>query len=217
MYPLIQRPTALLRPYIAQYWNWELPAGEAIPTIYAGTGVEYVFNLGDPIETIKPYSSIIPTGHSVLLCPRKKHFSAVGKGKINLISIRFRSAGFYQIFGIPLIDFIDRLTSAERIIPNELLGQLLDKKNLEISINRLEAYLLQVLNRRRTNEQKISYLIDKVYYQDNLKLSNLVQNSGMSESTFQRRFKLYTGVSGKYFQRTARFQSCIKSLLSPLN
>jgi AraC-like DNA-binding protein len=213
MHTFIQRPSLPLTPYIAQYWCWQLPEGTAIPAIYSGTGVECVFNLGDPIEVIQPYSSIISKGESVILCPRSLHFRAIGRGKINLLSIRFRSAGFFRLFRMPLTELADELIDAGTIFPKPLFDQLLDEQPKCSLVTLLERYLLHQLN-NVVEDELMNRLIDNVYYQNNLRLQTIMSNSGMSERTFQRRFKTYTGVGAKYFQRTARFQSCIKALLA---
>jgi len=213
MHTFIQRPTLPLAPYIAQYWCWQLPKGTAIPVIYSGTGVECLFNLGDPIEVTQPYPSVISKGQSVILCPRRQHFHAIGKGEINLLSIRYRSAGFFRLFGIPLTELTDELIDAGDIFPNFLFQQLLDQQSKDSLVTLLERCLLLQLN-NVVEEKMMSSLIDNVYYQSNLRLQTIVKKSGMSERTFQRKFKNYTGVGGKYFQRTARFQSSIKALLA---
>lgn len=211
MHTFIQRPSLPLSLYIAQYWCWKLPVGTAIPVIYGGTGVECIFNLGDPIEVIDPYASVLSKGEGIILCPRKKIFRAIGRGKINLLSIRFRSAGFFRLFKIPLTELADELTDAGNIFPKTLFEQLLDEQSKSSSVTLLDNCLLQQLN-NVVEEELMNRLIDNVYYQSNLKLQTIVNNSGMSERTFQRKFKIYTGVGGKYFQRTTRFQSCIKAL-----
>jgi AraC-like DNA-binding protein len=213
MHTFIHPPSLPLAPYIAQYWHWKLPKGTAIPTIYSGTGVECAFNLGEPIEVVQPYSSIISKGSGVILCPRKQHFRATGSGDINLLSIRFRSAGFFRLFKIPLTELADELIDLGNIFPKSLFEQLLDEQKKCSSVTLLERHLLPQLN-KVVEEKLMNYLVDKIYYQKNIKLQTIINNSVMSERAFQRRFKIYTGVSGKYFQRTARFQSCIKALLA---
>lgn len=213
MYTFIQRPSLPLTPYIAQYWSWKLSEGRAIPTFYAGTGVECIFNLGDPIEVIQPYPSIISTGASAILCPRRQHFSAVGKGKVNLLSIRFRSAGFFRIFRIPFTELADELTDAGNIFPRSLFEKMLDKQSQQSTATLLDDNLLHKSG-EIIEDEIMNSVIDNVYYQEHLKLQTIVSNSTMSERSFQRKFKTFTGVNGKYFQRTARFQSCVKSLLA---
>jgi len=212
MHTFIQRPSLSLTPYIAQYWCWQLPVGTAIPAIYSGTGVECVFNLGDPVEVIQPYSSLISKGEGVILCPRQQHFRAIGTGKVNLLSIRFRSAGFFRLFKIPLTELTDKLIDANNIFPESLFVQLLDEQSKCALVTLLDRYLLHQLN-NVVEDKLMNCLIDNIYYQNNLRLPIIMSNSGMSERSFQRKFKMYTGVGAKYFQRTARFQSCIKALL----
>jgi AraC-like DNA-binding protein len=208
-----ERPSPLLKPYIAQYWRWELPAGTIIPDIYAGTGVECLFNLGDPLNCLSPYPSLIGTGESVILCPRRKKFQAEAKGKIHLLSIRFRSAGFYQLFKIPLIELADGLTDASNILPCSLFAQLIGNPSQKAMFTLLDNYLLHQL-KMVDQDHLMNSLIDNVYYQNSIKFQSVISSFGVGERTLQRKFKIYTGVSGKYFQRTARFQSCVKALIS---
>ncbi|WP_370979519.1 DUF6597 domain-containing transcriptional factor [Agaribacterium sp. ZY112] len=211
MLSIIQQPHPLLAPYIAQYWSWNLAAGTAIPDLYTGTGLECLFNLGDSIETVLPYAYQIGSGQGLILCPRKRHFSVKTKGKVKLLSIRFRSAGFYRLFGIPLSEFSDKLIDASHIIPNSVFNSLSCAKTQADLSAVLDKFLLQKLKSRPCHD-RLTTLIDRIYYHNHLSFKALISDCSLSERSLQRHFKLHTGVSAKYFQRSARFQSCLRSL-----
>ena len=73
-----------------------------IPDILPGTGVEIMFNLGAPLVIESPRSAQLKFGDGLVICPRKSAYKMKTMGATKLLSIRFRSAAFFQLFGIHL-------------------------------------------------------------------------------------------------------------------
>jgi AraC-like DNA-binding protein len=211
----MKMPCSQLNSYIAKYWLWQFPESLSIPEIFPGTGMELLFNLGPPVPTSQPTTGTIGTGQAVLICPRTLSFRASTSGKNKLVSVRFRSSGFFRLFAIPMIELSDRITDAHSLIPDDLIPRLFDAKCDNEIVSILENWLLTRINIGLVSRDGISRTIDDIYYQRHQGgIRDVHQSLNMSERTFQRKFKLYTGVSAKYFDRTARFQSTLKTILS---
>lgn len=215
MQTLLIRPTPLLSGYITQFWLWEQATPLAIPDILPGTGVEILLNFGAPLAVASPEPAWLKPGDGLVVCPRKSIFRLKATGATKLLSVRFRSAGFFRLFGLPLTAISDQIVEASHIIPREVLQQMSEPTSDIEAISLLEAWLMQQVKPQGTGASELEWAIDKIYYQNGHDvLADIKRNLNVSERTFQRKFKAYTGVDAKYFARTSRFQSTLRALLS---
>ncbi|MCW8331022.1 helix-turn-helix domain-containing protein [Photobacterium sp. SDRW27] len=215
MQTLLIRPTSPLGAYITQFWLWEQSNPLVIPDILPGTGVEIMFNLGAPLAIELPTQTQLKSGDGLVICPRKSVFKMKATGATKLLSVRFRSAGFFQLFGVPLTAIADQIVEASQIMPKELLLRIIESgSNIEL-ISLLEGWLMQQIRPKSSGATELEWAIDQIYYQNcHDVIVNVKGSLKVSERTFQRKFKAYTGVDAKYFERTSRFQSTLRALLS---
>jgi AraC-like DNA-binding protein len=224
MHSFFRRPSKPLCDHIAQYWFWLLSSKQPIPDILPGTGAELLINLGPPLSISQPFSlpsdtaQALKTGSGLLICPRKSIFRLESSGQTMLLSIRFRSAGLYRLFGIPLTELVDKAIDAAQLLPAALLRQLSETTSPTAAIALLDAWLHIKLNNRPHLSLELVQAIDQLYYHPTPDcIHNIQQQLKVSERTFQRRFKLFTGVDAKSFERTTRFQSTLRTLLREAN
>lgn len=215
MYTQRIKPPPKLSQYIAHFWLWEQNNITTLPNMLPGTGVEMLFNFGDLLKLKTYQQSQLHTNDCVLVCPRKSLIQFQATGKTKLLSIRFRSAGFFTLFGLPLTELSDQAISTEQLLPTSLLAQLIEAKSDIARVTLLEQWLLQKLIKVTNQDFALQWAIDKIYYQNQSdSITEVKHQLKCSERTFQRKFKLFTGVDAKYFERTARFQSTLKALLT---
>lgn len=180
-----------------------------------GTGVELLLNFGDELIIEATQSARLRFGEGMILCPRKSLMRIHTTGKTKVLSIRFRSAGFFTLFGMPLTELSDKFCLTENLLPTSLLEQLINLKSDIARVNLLEQWLLQKLSKMTNSDTALPWAIDEIYYQhNNHGIAEIKNQLKCSERTFQRKFKLFTGVDAKYFERTARFQATLKDLLA---
>ncbi|MGF1728389.1 helix-turn-helix domain-containing protein [Photobacterium kasasachensis] len=209
------RPSSPLGGYITQYWVWEQITPLMIPDILPGTGVEIMLNLGAPLVIESPRSAQLKFGDGLVICPRKSAYKMKAMGATKLLSIRFRSAAFFQLFGIPLTTIADQVVEISQLMPKGLLLRVIESDSTLGAIALLEGWLMQLVKPECASTSELRWAIDKVYYQNSPDvISEIKRSLNISERTFQRKFKAYTGVDAKYFERTARFQSTLRTLLS---
>lgn len=214
MYTQHIKPSLQLNPHIAQFWLWEQHNITFFPNMLPGTGVEMLFNFGDPLKINTHQYSHLGTNDCIVVCPRKSLIQFLPTGKTKVLSVRFRSAGFFTLFGLPLTEIADQIISAKELLPACLLAQLFDIKSDSKKIALLEQWLLHKLMKVTSEDTTLQWAIDKIYYHNQSdSITEVKQQLNCSERTFQRKFKLFTGVDTKYFERTARFQSTLKKLL----
>lgn len=209
------KPTPLLSPYVTHFWLWEQNHIAALPDMLPGTGVELLLNFGDEIIIKTTQSTRLRFGEGVIICPRKSLMRIQATGATKVLSIRFRSSGFFTLFGLPLTELSDQACLTENLLPTSLQTQLIDLESSIEKIGALEQWLLQQVANMTAQNSALPWAIDKIYYQhhDNC-IAEIKSQLKCSERTFQRKFKLFTGVDAKYFERTSRFQSTLKILLA---
>lgn len=212
---LLHKPCSALSHLVAHYWYWALAASKPIPDIYPGTGAELMLCLADPIVVTEPQPMTLHAGEALLVCPRRRRFSAYRTGRCELFSVRFRSAGLYPLFGVPLTHFSDQLVDASELLPPMLIEQLSASKPLQSKVRLLESWLMQQRTTLKCGEQALPGSIDSLYHQAYRgDFQRLLGDLQLSERTFQRRFKLFTGVDARGFESSARFQIVLKQILS---
>ncbi len=216
MKKILIRPTFSLRPYVAHYWMWELSGKKTyFPDIIPGTGVELLFVYGGALLVKSEDGVLSNAGLGIILCPRKKRLSFMPSGKVKIISVRFRSTGFYGLFGIPLTEFSDKIIPAEHILNITSFAKWNFAESISDKITLLENFLLQKLRTVDYSNSAMNWAVDVLYYKNLIYgVKDIREQLKTSERTFQRRFKRITGVDAKYFEKTARFQYTLRRLLS---
>ncbi|CAG23550.1 DUF6597 domain-containing transcriptional factor [Photobacterium profundum] len=215
MYTRQIKPAHQLSPYIAHFWLWDQNHTFALPDMLPGTGVEMLFNFGDALIIQTNQQSRLRSNDCIVICPRKSLIQIQPTGITKTLSIRFRSAGFFTLFGLPLTELSDQISPTSHLLPSNLLIQLVESKSDIAKVTLLEQWLLQQMVKIKNQDSALQWAIDKIYYQYHNDSINEVKNQlKCSERTFQRKFKIFTGVDAKYFERTARFQSALKTLLA---
>jgi len=194
---------------------WEQSTPLIIPDILPGTGVEIMLNLGAPLVIESPVQMQLNPGHGLVICPRKSVFKMKAMGMTKLLSIRFRSAAFFQLFGIPLTTIADQIVDVSQIMPEGLLLRIIESGLTTEAVSLLEGWLMQQVRPKCAGASELEWAIDKIYYQSSHDvIADVKRSLNISERTFQRKFKAFTGVDAKYFERTSRFQSTLRTLLS---
>lgn len=208
------KPKPQLTPYITNFYFWLQCDNFPVLNIFPGTGVEILFNLGETLTVQSQQEKRLRHGECIVICPRKSMLKLQAATAINVLAIRFRSAAFFTLFNLPLTELSDQAFSVSDFFPARLLNQLLESKGDLYKTVLLEQWLLELTAKVKKHDSALHWAIDKIYYQYNDDVMSEVKSQlKCSERTFQRKFKLFTGVDAKYFERTARFQSTIKALL----
>ena len=221
-------PAPALAPLVAQFWSITASGGAQLPDYLPGTGAEILLNLADDTELLQtspdqagtPVLTRLKAGEAVCICPRTTRLEIRSAGETRLFSIRFRSAGFFSLFGIPLQHICDRVIPTEDLgisLPCALHNHSHNDSHIH-SHGVLAGQLQHWLGTRHYSDvhtTPLSRAVDRLYYCHRaLSVRDIQQATALSERSFQRHIKQITGVSAKYFTRTARFQATLKHLLS---
>ncbi|WP_434778829.1 helix-turn-helix domain-containing protein [Neisseria sp. Ec49-e6-T10] len=207
----------ILQPYISRYWVWE---GQfQLPCMLPGTGAELIFLYGAPIS-LQNTAITTPSSKSMLLLPRHKNFTfKPTKSPIKFIAIRFRHNALRHFCAHPIIEMIDRNITAEDIWGNmgaQIENRLQQPQTIEQKIEILNHFLCTQLQQNHKDQHPwLDQALYHLYYQapQHNTLDSVIGKTQVSTRYFQKIFKYNTGVSPKYFQKTARFEHIMKTLL----
>ncbi|HEM8293716.1 helix-turn-helix domain-containing protein [Providencia vermicola] len=208
------QPHPDLQPWLAHCWEWGFNKNHILPEIFPGTGAEILFNLGDDFSITSvsqyglPQNFLVNQGAAILLSPRYRRliFSPCNKGHI--LSLRLRSAAWFEIFNIPLDHICDQVLHLDELGISPPKIELMHKQGAPI----LGHWIRQELTRQSRRELNLLHPIEKLYR--GLPYSEFRQLLDINPRTLQRRLRCYLGVDARYFQRTARFQRTLRRLLS---
>ncbi|WP_261842795.1 helix-turn-helix domain-containing protein [Aliamphritea ceti] len=213
-------PIPSLTPYIAQFWSIEAQCRINMPDYLPGTGVEILLNLADDVELIQTSIAgpsvttvtLLRAEQAVCICPRLSQLKIKPAGRIHLFSVRFRSAGFFSLFAIPLNVFSDQVIHISEL--GLVLPDTITNSHHDALVNQLQPWFTSRLDTKLPGQNLLKHAIDQLYYQHTqFSVQAIQQATDLSERAFQRSVKQLTGVSAKYFARTARFQATLKLLL----
>jgi|WetSurMetagenome_2_1015567.scaffolds.fasta_scaffold36504_3 AraC-like DNA-binding protein len=224
-----KQPSGILQQYISHYIVTEVLIpdmnGESLNHLqismpdgalemhfsYSDTTVKFGFNNND----FHTYRSAIIGVNDLENALRQTSLRSSHK----CIVVKFKYQGFYEIFGIPVSAFSDKIYETEDVLGsqvNRLHVQLDNAYNNEARIKYVEQFMMS----RLKTGQKHSYRVDRCikalgFINDchgNLNLSALMEKLDISERPVQRDFKTIIGVSPKQFCKIIRFHNFMLSL-----
>lgn len=193
-------PPKQMANYISSYWC--IDSIHQLPPISPGTGAELIFYTNASLSSL-----VIPRFQPFIFEPVD----------MQLLSVRIRHNALHALIPIPIHEIADKKLSAADIWGKQgklLELMLVDNIPITEKIKLLNNFLLnQFINKKTPDwlESALNILYDQKL--DN-NLDSAIAHSGKSVRQFQNIIKYNTGVSAKYFQRTARFQHTLRALLT---
>lgn len=200
-------PCEKLSRFIECYWIQENNAVSEITKnnsvkVIPTNSIEINFYSESPIYEISggkfsPLPNSTVTGQKTIF----KEYTKIKETDVFII--RFKSWGAFPFFDIPLEKLADRNVNLSDIVLKSSsipVSELIyDRGQTESFINKLENFLLSILN-----ENRIDYLIiDSVLFVHErngmVKISEIAEKYNMSPRHFERRFKTTIGINPKNF------------------
>lgn len=129
---------------------------------------------------------------------------------LNLIAVNFTPTGLYQLTGIDLYHFTDKIVDAQIIFGDEIITlyeKLILSKNPIKAIGLIDYFLCRkAQNAKKQNKPcvltSLSILSNKT---EKLRITDLQKITNTSPKTLERAFKSEIGMTPKMFQRLLRF------------
>ncbi|MCD7935411.1 MAG: helix-turn-helix domain-containing protein [Tannerellaceae bacterium] len=199
----IIQPSALLTPYVKQYWfvRMENVAAGAQRLVPFGC-MALTFQRGDTV-----YSSF--KEKSYLSGNLQSYTDLFFAGTIDFICIVFQPHGVRAFFDVPPNELPDHPVSLSDMsdpVSETLERQLQDSSDTDICKQLIERFLLCRLSRLHTAQDKrIAYAVRSIH-QGETDVRRLAELSCLGYKQFKRIFTEQTGMNPKTYQQIVRFQ-----------
>ena len=193
------------------YWEMvgSIPSSEGLHSRYLPKGQSLlIFNYGDKIKLSSkiiesPFFTVPAIASSLIITQT---------GKINLIGISFIGDGLYKLLNDPLSDVAQQL-SQDLSHECHKLYIAIDKLEFQDKTKKIEAFLLNHLNRNKKNDafnQAIQIINKK---KGKLKIRSLSNDLQISERHLQRLFKTRLNLSPKDYCKIIRVNNYMEFIL----
>ncbi len=205
-------PEPSLGEWIQAYWffRWSLPDGVSIPVDVVPNNCPSIVFQNENKES---------GDRSKIIGPRRAFYRYCIDGTGGMIGIRFEPGGLFDFTQRPLseiVDSVDRIESLFGESATDLVERLLLTSDIEAQVELLNQALLERAPARMSAEARRAKELYRTIETDVsvARVSDLVEQSRMSERTMQRLFDRYIGCSPKQVIRVVRFQEVLKLLRS---
>ncbi|MCW3463936.1 helix-turn-helix domain-containing protein [Chitinophaga nivalis] len=212
------QPPPQLRPYIDRCWTCEgMAAGDAQPTMAAGTGAEMIFQLKAPMTIVAKDSTFYTPPVHTIYCIRHQYYKARINHTHSFIAVRFKAGAIRHFCPSPVAAITEQFPDINMLYGDEgkrLTESLYNSNSLSQQLALIWDFLLRLLNNYHRPHTLVDEAVRQLYY--NRELPDLITFSaslGSSYRQFERLFINYIGVTPKSFQQTARLNNTLKHLL----
>ncbi len=200
-------PSALLAPYVKQYWFVRIAnVAQSIQRLVPFGCVTLSFHRGD-----SAYSSLdgkyMPLSH--LHGMAIDYTDLVFSGCVDFVSVVFQPAGAQVFFGMPVSELSHSYVSLDMLGDSklrELERKLHDREDNEACVHTIEQFLLRRLYHFDNYENKQVYSVMHAIHSGETDVNRLAETACLGYKQFKRVFTGHTGVNPKDFLRIVRFQ-----------
>jgi AraC-like DNA-binding protein len=180
-------------------------------------GLEFTFNLADPIDIENNNGAIKTMAASGITGPMIRPMRLKPSGTVNLFGICFRPGGSYPFFKIPAHELVDQSPdvsdlwgSAGRRFVDRIQNDCL---STESRIEAISAYLVKLLETQFRDDAAIKAAIDVIdCFKGRISVDDLARCLGMSCRHLERKFKERIGMTPKQLCRNTRFKHAYKQI-----
>jgi AraC-like DNA-binding protein len=215
------KPSLLLQPFIHCYSLREFDTGEmAMPMpLHAMNECYMTFFLKDQ------YCDVVDESGkhrrmSAALCSlfTSSQGCAYYKGNFALLSVQFKSNGFFAIFGIPQRLLISSLLPLDDILGKDVHSLLTEQLQSSKGVSEMGAYMNAYFTQRLFSQKHkhytkvIAHTSNSIFRNKGLiSVDNLAGEANMSLRNFERRFIDEVGMSPKLYIRITRFFGALEN------
>lgn len=220
------KPVGPLQPFIRCYALREFNTGETVMPMpmHAMNECYMTFFLADPYTTVVNEKGRVEKWSGTLVSLlTSSHGTAYYQGNHRLLSVQFKSNGFFTIFGIPQRVLLNTLIPLDDILGHETYKLISEKLHSCATVNEMGAFLdtcfmHRFLQRKHKNYTGVIAGVTASIFKTKGKIpvDNLARQANMSTRNFERRFIDEVGMSPKLYSRITRFFLAVeKKMLYP--
>jgi AraC-like DNA-binding protein len=204
-----------LRPYIQSLWVFDSPIGmpSTENNLAAPNGCpKLVLPCRNSITSIADGSAQESREHGVYLVGNQDRVTRLEttRSMTTFVVLEFRPHGAYPIFGIPMIEIKNRLSTGDELSISwgrrftELLNE---SDSVQGKIDFIQAELVSMVQKKTLQNPIVEYCVSALKSTDGLlSISELERNTGYSLRYLEMLFKKHVGLSPKVIAGIFRFQ-----------
>jgi AraC-like DNA-binding protein len=215
--PQVGKPAAPLEPFVRGYVQLDvsLPCHAVVFPIPARSAPILEFMLGDPHEVLFTEHARRDTQHpcTIVGVQTYRRVELSMKGNLDNFVVLFQPGGLSALLGLP----VDTLTSRHedgRAVCGPWVDELRDRLGSSASFAERVRHADHCLLQRRpapSAHRGVAAAAHSLLAQSGaLRISRLVEQSGLSARQFERRFAAHVGMSPKLYARIVRFEAALK-------
>lgn len=213
------QPSHLLAPYIDNYWELKgTPEyGMRIHILPDGC-TDFIFTLGEVVETVEKESLIMQPYRSYFVGPMTKFSELVTYAEsVHMFGIRFLPCGLSCFTKLPLHEFVNsRINTREMraVFDDTFVERLCEQEHIEGRIRLVEGYLLTYLARHyQSADSHVSMAVNMINQSGGKRsVRSLMDEVCLCQRHFERKFKHYTGYTPKEYSRIIKFKNAVELL-----
>ncbi len=209
-------PSDSLSPYVRSFWVLEGEASQAAPYIYrsyADGFAELLFHYNGVFDELVGDERISSYSAGIHAQTRKVRRFAVDQS-FGIFGCTLYPFAIPKLFGFPAIELTDHDPNLSAMLGAS--GAELEERMMLAPGNRVRAKILSAFLERclEDNRRDLSPVTASIRRMIDLhgvvNIRSLAKEQFMSERTFERKFKEFSGFRPKLFSRILRFQAAIK-------
>lgn len=208
---------AILQPYVKYFYVAEAPAmtaKESNSLRAIADGCPGLLLQAVPAGRFHQQGAALPG--AFLFGPSTRYNDLQLEGGLQAIGAYLQPHAVHTLFGMPdapLTDQCMNLFDMRQARSFRLAERLEDAPTAPARVQLLIDYLCSELQHNARSRQSMQYALSKIITaRGSLLMPDLQRELQLSERSFERHFKQYTGISPKLFARICKFQASLKQL-----
>lgn len=210
------KPSAVLSPYIKQYWGLDncLANGQKhVQRIVPNGMMELTFYHADKPGILnhaqQAMEQTVISGHCTA------PYDLVITGNLSMFSVAFKPLGASMFFSVPLKEFFGCIVPARFIWQKDierLECRMAKTNDFPQKVSLVEEYLLKLLSRKTDDfsQQRMKQSIELINSSKGMvEVETLASSACWSRKQYERHFQDIIGTSPKQFMRIVRFQNTL--------
>ncbi len=151
--------------------------------------------------------------HSTTIIPPQLDKTELKGKSVKAIMVKFKSAGFFRLFKIPMPLFKNDCYNARDVMNKDfadLFERILNEETVAEKIRQVEMFLLAKA-RNATPFMPIDYAFEKLLFSNgNMPIHDIASIACMSMRQLQRKFSDHFGMSPKHYSKLIRFTTACR-------
>ncbi|MBF0550716.1 MAG: AraC family transcriptional regulator [Deltaproteobacteria bacterium] len=208
-----------LKNYIKCYWTLSIPESGSPHEgqYFLAEGLEFSFNLADPIEFAAHAPESATVRRSCIWGPMTQPMRIKPTNRVEIFGVCFRPGGAYPFFFCPAAELVNASAGIDDLWGAPGLG-LVDGiqygcRTTRDRMDLLDRHFLHRLEQNRRQDAGLAAALDIVdAHKGQVSIDHLARLAGLSRRQLERCFKERVGMSPKQLCRSLRFKNVFKHL-----